>query len=200
MKRRKKQQTLLSGKNAIGIFVILLMVLSGVGFIMDMGRGGTNSGEYNGYDFRQTEQGRWVVEIDGRQIAFSYHPSLVDYINVSSEAISRLRNTQGLHVTFDPKDQYVGDIEDIRFEMDNELWSLFGMDTYPGVIAESEDYPGFPVIDCGDGTATVPVLKFVSGDETKVEYSGNCITAVADTRDDFLRLKERIYYGLLGVI
>jgi hypothetical protein len=78
MKQRNKQ-LILAG------FIVFIMVMSTLGFIY----GENNSRKYNGYSFRQTDQG-WIVYIDkiGNYQSFIYLPSEVEdlgYLELNSD-------------------------------------------------------------------------------------------------------------------
>jgi hypothetical protein len=61
------------------------------------------------------------------------------------------------------------------------------------------DY-NFPVITCRDSTSVVPVIYFKSSNETKVYLENDCIIAESSTQIDFERIKDRLVYGMLGII
>jgi hypothetical protein len=67
-----------------------------------------------------------------------------------------------------------------------------------GFTAEN-DY-NFPVITCEDPTNFVPVIYFRSFNETKVYMEDNCIIAEALRQEDVERIKDRMVYGILGII
>ena len=64
----------------------------------------------------------------------------------------------------------------------------------------TENEYNIPVITCADATPTVPVLYFQRTNETKVYREGSCIILEAATDFDLLRLKDRILYGIFGVM
>ena len=58
----------------------------------------------------------------------------------------------------------------------------------------------FPVLSCDDATEFVPVVYFKSGNFTKISLENNCILAEAAAHADVIRLKDRLVYGILGII
>ncbi|MEK6948680.1 MAG: hypothetical protein AABX34_00555, partial [Nanoarchaeota archaeon] len=66
-----------------------------------------------------------------------------------------------------------------------------------GFTAEQQN---FPIITCNQSTNFVPVIYFKSSNATKVYLDNNCITAEALTQADVIRVKDRLVYGILGII
>ena len=57
-----------------------------------------------------------------------------------------------------------------------------------------------PIIACDDATPLIPVIYFVESNETKIYKQENCIIAEADTSVDVIRIKDRLLYGIHGII
>ena len=57
-----------------------------------------------------------------------------------------------------------------------------------------------PIITCSDATNFVPVIYFAKGNATKIYMEGSCVIAQAGNHADVIRLKDRLVYGILGII
>ena len=57
-----------------------------------------------------------------------------------------------------------------------------------------------PIIACNDATLNVPVVYFKHGNATNIHIENNCIIAEASANADFIMVKDRLLYGMLGVM
>ncbi len=57
-----------------------------------------------------------------------------------------------------------------------------------------------PAIACDDATSAVPVIYFRKGNATKIYLKNSCIIAEAPSNQEFIKAKDRILYGMLGVM
>jgi len=58
----------------------------------------------------------------------------------------------------------------------------------------------FPVITCDDASDFVPVVYFKGSNTTNVYVENSCIIAEASNPADIIRIKDRLVYGILGII
>ena len=58
----------------------------------------------------------------------------------------------------------------------------------------------FPIITCDDATESIPVIYFRGANQTAIYEEANCIIAEAKREADFLRIKDRLIFGVFGVI
>jgi hypothetical protein len=198
--RKKKKNTIFNGKNAIGIFVVIMMLASGAGFVLNMNQGGSSSDEYEGQRFVSTQRGQWSTEIDGKNYYFSYHPSVVDYLNISDPIIETMKNADVVYITYNPDDEYITEIENLRFDLESDLDDYFNIIPEIGVMDNTGEYSGFSRIDCQDAGMNAPVLRFMSGEEISFEQAGNCITVYSDDSYGFRLARDRLFYSMLGII
>jgi hypothetical protein len=49
-------------------------------------------------------------------------------------------------------------------------------------------------------SAYVPVIYFKYGNSTRIDFDNNCIIAEASSNVDFVRVKDRMLYEMLGVV
>lgn len=192
--RREEKKKFWSKQNIVSLFIVLILISSVIGFIW--GRGGIQREKYGGYSFIR-KGNEWVLKTDIAEIAFDYFPTEVEYINLSSEIASRMLNTFEIDSTYDVEDPYV---EGIALAQHGLSQVLGYMNIYlrKGLTAENEY--GLPVIICEDATITVPVIYFKKSNQTRIYLEDDCIIAEASEEIDFIRIKDRLLYGVLGII
>jgi hypothetical protein len=197
--RRKKEDGIFSKKNMIGIFIALIMIMSGVGYmvVQNSPEEGTS---YKGHRFSGT-YGSWMTEAGGRVVKFSYHPAEVETVGLDPQILGYLNSTKMVYLSFAPDDSAIEQIELARNELDSLLPDLFGIYTVPGVTNATGAYSRFPVITCANATLFVPVIQIRSGAaESSIHTAGNCIVLDAQQERDVMMLKDRLLYGMLGII
>jgi hypothetical protein len=195
MARRRKEQGWLK-RNVLSIIIVAIMVFSGIGYFA--AEGANDTGTWNGHRFT-SYNGKWYTDIDGRSVAFSFHPADVQGINMSSEVIGYLNSTKMLYITFDPNASLVPDFEIMRLELETELPEYFGIYPVTGVSGKSEQYASFPVITCQNATLFVPVIYIRQG-ETGLIPEESCLIMQAREGYDVPAIKDRLLYGLFGLI
>jgi hypothetical protein len=181
-------------KNAIAMIIALLMVSSVIGIWTSSDTGPTT--KYKGHVLTARDN-MWWIKQGKAEIAFNFHPLDVENISMDPEINEKL-DTLMFYVTFDPeKSEY---IDLIRFSMASALQAK-GAYIESGITKESEEYD-LPVIDCSNATSFVPVVKFEISEENKtiLILEDNCIIAQAKDEVDMVKIKDRIIYGLLGII
>ena len=57
-----------------------------------------------------------------------------------------------------------------------------------------------PVVACSDSTPYVPVVYFRHGNSTNIHLDNDCIIAEAAENAGFIMVKDRLLYGMLGVM
>ena len=178
----------------VALFIIIVMVGSSAGFIF--GRDEGYSSKYNGFKFKLINN-IWLTKINDQDVRFHFHPSEVENLSISNDSITKL-DSPSIYFTFEAGKnlQY---IDMIRYEFITSLQEQLNTYVTSGVLNKTEDYD-FPIIDCENATAEVPVLKFIFSNETKVYSDGNCVIAEAQSEQEMLAISDRIRYGLFGVI
>jgi hypothetical protein len=191
--RRKERNT----KKIIGYTMMIVMVGSLFGIVFygfqDLSQ---TSQKYNGIDF--VNRGSfWTAKINGIENAFTNHPSQVEQMAVQIEAIDNLAGIVQIDTTSDIEDPLSEPIALAQFQMDPVMNS---QNKFTRHGFTSENNFKFPIIRCSDATDLIPVLHFKHGNSTRVFLEGNCIIAQAVTGSDLIAIKDRILYGILGVI
>ena len=193
MLRREKSNI---GKKMIVYFIGITMVFSVFGVIFfGFGAGSSGTVKYNGFKF--VDKGNfWSVNVNGREALFTYLPDEAASINVESSAVDRLKNVVQIDTTSEFNDTLAEPIALAQFQMGTTLFN-FNIFVRSGFTSE---YPNFPTITCKDATQFVPVIYFKESNATNVHIENNCIIAEAANAADAIRLKDRLVYGILGII
>jgi len=184
-------------KRIFGYILIVIMFGSVFTFIFFGFRGGGSTGkiEYNGFGFINRGD-HWSTTVDGRPAFFTYFPDDLGFIFVNLDVIITLRNVVQIDVTSNFNDTAAQAISLAAFNMDLTL-NNFNVFIRQGFTTEQQN---FQVIKCEDASRFVPVIYFKSSNVTKVNLEDNCIIVEASTPQDFERVKDRLVYGILGII
>ena len=182
----------------IGIFMAVIMVTSIIGFMASDNPDQTR--KYNGIKFYATNTG-WEAKINEKMIQFNLLPEEVQGINISSTIIEQLKTTKMAQITFDPNSVYPQETAWAQYQLQQTMnaglnnYATIGLTEQPANIT----YTG-SIINCKDATQYVPVIMLQYGEETKITEINNCIILEAQSTYDMYALKDRLVYGLLGII
>jgi len=178
-------------------FMAFIMVGSLFGIIFfGFTRGGSSSIKYN--DFKFINRGNfWSTNVDGREALFTYLPTDLELIVVDDVVINRLKNLVELDLTSEYNDTFAEGIALAQYQLGITL-NNFNIFVVNGFTRENN--ANSPIITCDTATVNVPVIYFKSGNTTKIYLENNCIIAEASVYDDVIRLKDRLAYGMLGII
>jgi len=185
-------------KKILGIILGITMFGSIFTFIFfGFNTGGRASGaiDYNGFEFvnRGTH---WSTTIDGREALFTYLPDDLGFIFVNNDVVSRLRDKIQIDTISEFNDTFAEPIALAQFQMGVTL-NNFNIFVRKGFTSEQQN---FPVITCDDASDFVPVVYFKGSNTTNVYVENNCIIAKASNPADIIRIKDRLVYGILGII
>jgi hypothetical protein len=181
-------------RNLATAFIVILMVGSVIGYMF--GRSSEESFKYNGHKFL-VRGNKFGLKVNKADIEFDYFPSSVEDINVSSEILSKLLNKIEIDSTYDNNSKWKEGISVAQYDLE-KYFNAIGAYFVKGLTAENDF--GMPVIECDTTTNNVPVIYFKDSNQTKIWIENNCIIAEAKSETDFIRIKDRLIYGLLGVI
>ena len=177
-------------------FIGFIMISSVFGIIFYGFSSGGASAEYNGFKFFNRGD-FWSANIDGREAMFTYFPSEIEGIPADDNAVSRLKNTLQIDITSDINGTFAEGIALAEYQMGITL-SNFDVFTRNGFTNQTKY--NAPVITCNNATNFVPVVYFTKGNATRIYMQGNCVIAEAANNADVIRLKDRLVYGILGII
>lgn len=181
------------------IFVIFLLLTTISGLSMGVLLFGLDSGgdiqKYNGIKFR-LGQNSWFASINKVHSQFAYLPQETEQILIEGDPFDLLESKVQIDVTYDINSTISQEAALAAFQMAEQL-QKHGVFVRRGFTAENEY--NFPEIHCENSTGFAPVIYFKEGNTTKISLENSC--AVVETaRGDAIRAKERIVYGILGVI
>jgi len=190
-----KKKKLLS-KNFMSWFIIIIMVLSVIGFMYGSHTTDNDYG-YNGYSFIR-QSNKWVVEYNNEKLVFDFHPSQVENINLSSDVIVIFDNIIQIDSTADVDDSNIEAIALSQYMIQDIFDKTSGAYLRRGRTSENEF--DFPMIDCGKFLLNNCQLNKQKANETKVSLEESCVIIEAKSDIDVRRAKDRVLYGFLGII
>src|SRR3989338_3244878 len=177
------------------LFIVLIMIGTSFSFIFFGFSPQSEVAKYNGIKFsKNPSQNIWIAKINGNDAAFSFLPNEVE--NIPIKGAERLKGRLEIDVTYDLNSTYREVIALSQHQMGLTL-NAYNIYVRKGFTANNSF--SLPVITCGNSTAKVPVIYFRHGNSTGIHENG-CIIAEASSNADFIRLKDRILYGILGVL
>lgn len=211
---KKKQNKKVALKVIIGI-VILIALFFSVRLLVQP----PTDTSYNGFPF--VKQGNfWYCNllINGEEqiIPFNYHPSEVDEININPLIRNRImaispegnivlavgEEENALSVVGTTNIARLHKLKYIRTPIHGAIYDeSFNLTEYIENYNGTDDGP--LRTNCGITNNRFVVIRFVSGDETTMQFSeetGNCIIATAAEPEDFRRLADRFTFEMLGII
>ncbi len=185
----------IDGKAAMVWFIALIMIGSTIGYVFLSGYGDSgNTLKYGAYTFERTPDGL-RTRIGGQDYWFLYFPSEVADINLSREAAAKIRDARVAYVTSDlasENREFIGSASyALGFAMQQRNIILVTGFTNSTVA---------PIVTCANATPFVPVMFFEDANQTIVELDGNCVRLKAARGEDFLRGKDRLLYGIMGIM
>ena len=188
-KREKKRWGLI-------LFIVFIMIGTTFSFVFFGFSGVDEKAKYNGITFTRFTD-RWEAKINGKNAAFSFLPSEVENINMSYDIPQRLQNKFEIDSTYDLNSTSKEQIALAQHQMGLTL-ATYNIFVRKGFTTNNTF--SLPVITCKNSTLNVPVVYFRHGNATNIKVDNNCIIAEASSNADFIRAKDRLLYGMLGVI
>ncbi len=188
-KREKKRWGLI-------LFIIFIMIGTSVSFVFFGFSPATERVKYNGISF--VNNGNvWIAKINGREAAFSFLPSEVESAFGFDDSIKILQGKFEIDATYDLNSTFAQAIALAQHQMALTL-SQYNIYIRKGFTANNTF--NLPIITCGNATLNVPVVYFRHGNTTSIHVEDNCVIAEASSNADFIKVKDRLLYGILGVI
>lgn len=178
------------------LFVIFIMVGTSVSFVYLDFSPAQDKEEYDGTVFRNANN-VWVAKINGREAAFSFLPADVKNVVVLDDSLKMLQKKYEIDATSDVNSTFKGSIALAEHQMGLTL-EAYGIYLRKGFTSNTTF--NLPIITCKDATLNVPVVYFRHGNRTSIHIENNCIIAEAPANDDFIKVKDRMLYGILGVM
>lgn len=195
-KTRKKKEK--NKSKWIVIATVVIMTLSTAGFLL-LGNGGGNADEYeyNGFKLVRTQNG-WQVRLDTGVVYFYGDPSQAYKYNISQDIINQIRNSPYFYMTSEVNTSISREIALAEYDITNLLLSHYNIYATTGFLEKNEF--NSPVITCANATQFVPVIVFTESNVTEATKVNNCIFFAAANGRDVLGLRDRLLYGVFGVL
>jgi hypothetical protein len=179
----------------ISIGIAIIMTSSILGYMF--GTNSSNTYKYNKTTFYQ-KNSAWATKINNVEYQFDNFPDTLDYINVSPDVLSKIKSTFQLDLTYDMNDSHNQDLALAQHDIEVALTEYNNMYVRNAVTAANKY--NLPVITCKNATAAVPVIYIRVGNETRIYSENSCIIVQGKDSLDVLRVKDRLLYGVLGII
>jgi len=190
----QEKPKLFSKRNVIALFIVFIMVFGAGGVVVD--QLAKESYEYNGIRI-VLKNNLWTAKADGKEFVFNYLPTDVEQISMSTEIGDRLANTLELDFTSDADDKDKQVIAYSQFVLSKELEKK-GIYFRTGFTGDNEFNQ--TIIKCNNDAPHVPILYLKNGENVSITSEGSCIVGQASNEIDFIRIKDRIMYRILGII
>lgn len=183
-------------KVLVTLFMAFIMVFSIFAVVFDRYTNVVKL-KYNGYSFSQNGN-LFATKINGNNVYFDNFPKNVEDINLSNDVVSRISNTKMLYITYDISQDTRQIMGKAQYDLQNALWQNFRI--YAAASLMNESNYNLPVATCSNATASVPVMELSYSNETGVSLEGNCILVHSTNEAELIRLKDRLLFGLFGII
>lgn len=190
MKEKKEKR-----KWGLILFIVFIMIGTSFSFIFYGFSTVSEKVKYNGFIFTNRDN-VWIAKINGRDAAFSFLPSDVENVFAFDDAFKRLQGRLEIDVTYDVNSTFK---ESIAIAQHQLGLTLANYNIYLRKGFTTNNTYNLPVITCNDATLAVPVVYFRHGNTTNIHVENDCIIAEALNNADFIRVKDRLLYGILGV-
>ncbi|MBI2652998.1 hypothetical protein HYX00_06030 [Candidatus Woesearchaeota archaeon] len=191
MKEQKEKK-----KWGLILFIIFIMIGTSVSFVFFGFQPQNEVIKYNGIKFVKYAD-RWEAKINGRTAAFSFLPSEVEGVLAFDDFAKMLQSKFEIDSTYDLNNTYAQSIAQAQYQMGLTLGAY---NIYLRNGFTTNNTFNMPIITCNESTLNVPVVYFRHGNATNVHTENNCIIAEASTNADFIKVKDKLVYGILGVI
>ncbi len=178
------------------VFIVFIMIGTSFSFVFFGFSGAAEVVKYNDLKFIK-KLDRWEANINGRQAAFSFLPAEVENIPDLNDSVKLLQNKFEIDTTYDSNSTYKEAIALANYQIGLTL-ANYNIFIRQGMTLNNTF--NLPIIKCTDATAQVPVVYFREGNFTRIYNKDNCIIAEANSNPDFIRIKDRLVYSILGVI
>lgn len=141
---------------------------------------------------------QWSTYVNSKELLTSYYPAEVNTIYIEPQILQMISGKYEIDSTADINSTAIKTIYQAQYDMASMMNFHFGAFMRAGVTTNNTQ--NIEVITCNQSTEFIPVIYFRESNETRAFKDGSCIIAEAESAQDFARIKDRILYGLLGII
>lgn len=172
-------------KTIIGVILVILMVLSVVGYnLFSSPEEDKERVEYNGVKFILNEMGMWQFEIQGFGFSTSFNPQETE--NISAPIFTTINSYAGKPLFF------VGEGR-AKQELDRNLWN-FALRTQDACIEKKECEGNLPIKECSEDN----IIIFKEEDYIEITQEDNCIFITSPYAEQ-TRAADAFLFKILGV-
>ncbi len=173
----------------IGIFIILIMVLSA----LDLWKGGGESYVYQGTKFSKEDTG-WSAYIGANKVTLAYNPKELE--NIVDAGFSNLNSVQKIYVSTDNPLAMYRSMDYFKNRM--PLSPVKSMACVPEAINVSE-CEQFPLKDCNDANDNTGVVIFKRAENTTIQPISRSCFLVEGNNEDLVKVIDKSMLKMLGV-
>ena len=178
------------------LFLVVIMVGTSFSFVFYGFAPTTQKVKYNGISFSSGNQ-IWTAKIKGQEAAFSFLPADVQDISVKNDFSKILSGKYEIDTTSEVNSTNKEYIALAEHQMGLTLGSY---NIYLSKGFTSNNSFNLPIISCSSATQYTPVIYFRHSNSTSISVQDNCVIAEASSDTEFIRVKDRLLYGILGVM
>jgi len=178
------------------LFLVIIMVGTSFSFVFSGFSPSVERVKYNGFSFSTNGQ-IWTAKISGQEAAFSFLPADVQDIQVKNDFSKILSGKYEIDTTSEVNSTNKEYIALAEHQMGLTLGSY---NIYLSKGFTTNTSFSLPVITCANATQYTPIIYFRHGNSTSISVQSNCVIAEASSNTDFIRVKDRLLYGILGVM
>ncbi len=180
------------------VVVGILMAASSIGIMFVNYGSDSDTLSYKGHKFSRQADGSVVTELKGKQAVFMYFPAEVESISLNKTIIERINSTRMIYLTSDYYSNFSQAIGVAEYNLGYALQDIYSIFAVQGFFQNATN---LPVVTCDNATLFVPVLSFQEGNKTAIyENAGGCIIIESDNSEGFIKARDRLFYGISGVI
>ncbi len=214
---KKKQKKLGSDEITVGV-ILLLGILAILGIIYlpsPLEEENEFESEYNGYEFRMTQQGFWAIELStiygDEYIPFRNHPSEVDSIPYGNvvDGFNIVNGNQGeFRLGISPEYSESGLTTIAGIEIVKVTSHVFGLQSSAGVTTEVEETNvteeiaegSDEVYNCSQASEEIYIVELRQGEEQRLTTNGTCTIIESPDGEGLIEGANLFVYLILGII
>lgn len=145
------------------------------------------------------DNNKYKIKTDaGYAYGYTYPSSLESY-TIDPALLSYLLSSDTVSILFDPADPSLPYIEVLRYDLSQDDLRDLGITTAFAMTQENATYP-YPVVSCATTTSPTLYLKTANVTSGTIYQDVGCVVLAAPTWQELVRIKDRLVYGLYGVM
>lgn len=161
--------TKMNKKIILPLFLASIMILSIIGFSLNSTQSDTSSIKYNGYSFKQTEQG-WITFIGNNPILISQNPNNLNEILLPDITLQEINSANKIYFTFNPEDNIQSNLyyfdANIRTRLKNFILSC---------TVDIGSCSNLPLKTCKDADSSSRIIQVSLANQSSITYENNCL-------------------------